>query len=226
MPKLASNSVGGPGVGVKGLGLRIFVAAFAVLPLVPLRAAAHPSQEVPAPGVAAAPNATEPAAVVTMSDDMPMYQPDRVTIRAGDTVEWKNNGMVSHSATDDPSRANKPDNALLPREAKPFNSGSVMPGNTFRSTFSVPGRYRYFCLSHEADKMIGEIEVKPRAQSDAHPVAKTRPPIVATKPPPPQDFHFPTQASRDDSPTPRGAHFPTANDSRPWQRFDRAYSRD
>jgi Copper binding proteins, plastocyanin/azurin family len=36
-----------------------------------------------------------------------------------------------------------------------------MPGEKFRYTFLMPGTYRYFCISHEVDAMVGEIVVKP-----------------------------------------------------------------
>jgi plastocyanin len=100
-------------------------------------------------------------AVVKMSDNDPMYSPDSLVIRAGQTIEWKNDGDVSHSVTDDPKSAENRDDVDLPTGAKPFNSGNVMPGRSFRHTFTVPGKYRYFCLTHEADRMIGEITVEP-----------------------------------------------------------------
>jgi plastocyanin len=96
-----------------------------------------------------------------MSDDVPMYRPGSIRIIAGQTVEWQNDGQVSHSAIDDPVRANQPGDALLPVGVAPFNSGNVMPGGRFRHTFSFPGRYRYFCLTHEGDRMVGEVIVEP-----------------------------------------------------------------
>lgn len=106
-----------------------------------------------------------PIQIVRMSDDDPMYRPSRIQISTGQTVEWQNDGQVSHSVTDDPARANKPGDALLPLGVPPFNSGNVMPSGRFRHTFSKPGRYRYFCLTHEGDKMIGEVVVEPSAPS-------------------------------------------------------------
>jgi plastocyanin len=102
-----------------------------------------------------------------MNDDDPMYRPNNIQINTGQTIEWENDGQVSHSVTDDPTRANKPGDALLPSGVTPFNSGNVMPGGTFRHTFSKPGRYRYFCVTHEMDKMIGEVIVTP-AQFPRH----------------------------------------------------------
>jgi plastocyanin len=107
-------------------------------------------------------NATgPPVQIVRMNDDEPMYQPNSIQINAGQTVEWENDGQVSHSVTDDPARAARPVDALRPPGERPFNSGSVMPGARFRHTFTKPGRYRYFCLSHEQDRMVGEVIVIP-----------------------------------------------------------------
>ena len=103
----------------------------------------------------------EPSATIKMGDDEPMYQPSSLIIQVGQTVEWKNYGVVSHSVNDDPRKAQKPDDALLPVNADAFSSGNVMPGGSYRHIFLVPGRYRYFCMSHEIDQMIGEIIVKP-----------------------------------------------------------------
>lgn len=118
-----------------------------------------------------------PVRIVQMNDDMPMYQPNNIVIIAGQTVEWHNNGQVSHSVVDDASRASKPDDALVPSGVHSFSSGNVMPGGTYRHTFTVPGRYRYFCMSHEVDDMVGEITVRP-APAGAEPLisqAKSQP---------------------------------------------------
>ncbi|HUN59114.1 MAG TPA: plastocyanin/azurin family copper-binding protein [Candidatus Binataceae bacterium] len=128
------------------------------------------------------PNAiTQPASgsvkVIQMNDDMPMYQPDSIVITAGQTVEWHNNGQVSHSVVDDAKRAARPDDSLIPSGVDSFSSGGIMPGGTYRHTFTVPGRYRYFCASHELDNMVGEITVRP-ASPDAEPLisqAKSQP---------------------------------------------------
>ena len=143
------------------------VCLFATLCLIPLCAAANPSGEAPAatakftPGSYSAGTTAAPVWIVKMNDDDPMYQPSSVRITTGETVEWENDGQVSHSVTDDPARADKPADALLPSGVKPFNSGNVMPGGRFRHTFTEPGRYRYFCLTHEGDRMVGEVIVEP-----------------------------------------------------------------
>jgi plastocyanin len=119
------------------------------------------AQSNPKPAITASESDTAaPIWIVKMNDDEPMYQPNRIQIVTGQTVEWQNNGQVSHSVTDDPQRATQPMDALSPSTAQLFNSGNVMPGARFRHTFTKPGRYRYFCLTHEMDRMVGEVIVE------------------------------------------------------------------
>ena len=63
---------------------------------------------------------------------------------------------------DDVRQSAKPDDSLLPKGVPSFSSANIMPGKTYRRTFTKPGRYRYFCASHELDGMVGEIIVRPR----------------------------------------------------------------
>jgi plastocyanin len=100
-----------------------------------------------------------PAATVEMTDKPPMYHPMKVAIKVGDTVEWVNNAETLHSVTTDPDSAQKPTDVSSPPGAKPFDSGFMKPGMTFDYTFTVPGTYKYLCLPHEKDGMIGYIVV-------------------------------------------------------------------
>ena len=134
--------------------------------MIPIWVEANPSGEPSATMADVRPAVASPAMsmgipVIKMNDDDPMYQPNNIRIVAGQTVEWQNDGQVSHSVTDDSSRATNPVDALLPKGVNSFNSGNVMPGGMFRHTFTKPGRYRYFCLTHEMDKMVGEVIVEP-----------------------------------------------------------------
>jgi plastocyanin len=153
---------------------------FATLLLIPLNAAANPSGETHPTDAGITPasfsqsTSAAPIWIVKMNDDDPMYRPSTVEVHVGQTVEWQNEGQVSHSVTDDPARANTPGDALLPAGVTPFNSGNVMPGGRFRHTFSAPGRYRYFCLTHEGDRMVGEVIVEPQAAPPPRRVARSR----------------------------------------------------
>jgi plastocyanin len=104
--------------------------------------------------------AAKPAIVIKMLDAPPSFAPVRTTIRAGDTVEWENVGSQLHHVTTDPSAALKKNDVANPPGAKPFDSGFLKPGESFRQTFSVPGIYRYTCAVHEAKGMNGEVVVQ------------------------------------------------------------------
>jgi plastocyanin len=186
--KHGRNSVGGSGVAVRVGHLGIGGGLSATLLLIPLCAAANPSNEALATGAQLTPasvsESTGPAPIwiVKMNDDDPMYRPSTVQISVGQTVEWQNDGQVSHSVTDDPVRADKPGDALLPAGVEAFNSGRVMPGGRYRHTFTKPGRYRYFCLTHEGDRMIGEVIVEPQSAPPVRQVARSRPAAVHATP--------------------------------------------
>ena len=99
-------------------------------------------------------------ALVTMSGFS--FEPERITIRTGQTVEWNNTAAIeTHTVTADPKLAKDPKDVALPAGAEPFNSGNLKGNEIFRHTFTVPGLYRYFCIPHEKMGMIGEIEVNP-----------------------------------------------------------------
>jgi uncharacterized repeat protein (TIGR01451 family) len=61
------------------------------------------------------------------------YQPNPITVKAGDTVTWTNSGSLAHSVTAD-------DNS--------FDSGLVNAGSTFSHTFSAAGTFAYHCTPH------------------------------------------------------------------------------
>jgi plastocyanin len=104
--------------------------------------------------------ANAPVVVVKMSDKPPKFLPDKVTIKAGQTVQWVNNAKTLHSVDGDPSMALKPSDVSLPPGAKPFDSGFMKPDMTWEYTFKVPGTYKYTCVPHEKDGMNGEVVVK------------------------------------------------------------------
>lgn len=89
------------------------------------------------------------------------FLPETVTIRAGETIEWRNGSKLGHTVTADPEKAANPDHVQLPEGAATFDSGDLAPGETYRRTFDVPGTYQYFCIPHEAAGMVGTIVVKP-----------------------------------------------------------------
>ena len=87
------------------------------------------------------------------------FDPDTVTIAAGDTVKWTNTGFVTHSVTFDPSMAAKAADVALPAGVSPFDSGNIEEDGTFSHTFTVKGNYKYICKFHEAMGMVGTVIV-------------------------------------------------------------------
>ncbi len=99
-------------------------------------------------------------AVVEMTTSL-NYNPGNVTIRSGQTVEWRNRSIMGHTVTADPALAKNPANVQLPQGAVRFNSGNIGPGQVYRRTFTVPGDYRYFCIPHEGQGMVATLRVLP-----------------------------------------------------------------
>jgi plastocyanin len=109
---------------------------------------------------AEAPRDRGPGAAVHMTDAR-RFEPGQVKVRRGDTVTWQNRSSLTHTVTDDGSKARRRESWALPDGAASFDSGSVAPGGTWSHRFTVPGTYRYFCQPHEADGMNATVEVAP-----------------------------------------------------------------
>ena len=104
--------------------------------------------------------ASQPVVTIKMLDVPAAFEPGTVTIKVGDTVEWRNVGNEVHHATTDPSMAINCGDVGSPAGAEPFDSGFLNPGATFSHTFKVAGTYRYACAVHETSGMIGKIVVE------------------------------------------------------------------
>ena len=98
--------------------------------------------------------------VVKMVDTPPTFEPSMLSIKVGDTVEWKNIGTSIHQTSTDSSTAVNPADVSKPSNAKTFDSGFLQPGQNFSYTFTTPGTYRYICAPHETSGMSGEVTVK------------------------------------------------------------------
>jgi plastocyanin len=86
------------------------------------------------PAASPSPSAS-PAATVTMVDAL-KFVPDSVSVKAGDTVEWKNTGSAPHTVTADDGS---------------FDSGTSTPinaGGTYDHTFPTAGTFKYHCTIH------------------------------------------------------------------------------
>jgi plastocyanin len=108
---------------------------------------ARPTQSVSAAPVTATPASTTSAddktVVVQLGEHF--FDPSSIAIRVGTTVVWRNNGQQTHD--------------IHARDGS-FDSPLVNPGNTFTFTFTKPGLYPYYCIPHEGDGMIGQVQVR------------------------------------------------------------------
>jgi plastocyanin len=105
-------------------------------------------------------SSVHPAVVITMTDIPPRYVPQRVTVLSGSAVEWRNTTKTLHDVTTEAEEAVEASDISLPPGERAFDSGFMSPGATFSYTFTVSGTYRYMCIPHEKDGMVGEIVVK------------------------------------------------------------------
>ena len=103
---------------------------------------------------------------VTMTADS-KFDPERVTVDVGGTVEWVNDDGDGHTVT---AYAD-----AIPAGATYFASGGfedeqtarnrmteglVDPGERYSHTFEVAGRYEYYCIPHEGSGMVGTVRVQ------------------------------------------------------------------
>jgi plastocyanin len=70
------------------------------------------------------------------------FNPEKVTAKVGQTVEWTNNDGVAHTVTD---------------KADGIDSGTVNPGSTFKFKVTKAGTLNYVCTIHSGQK--GTIQV-------------------------------------------------------------------
>jgi plastocyanin len=121
---------------------------------------------------AASPTASPGPAVVvhtiydpsaTESADQLRFDPPHVTIAVGQTITWKNESQMPHTATGDPAQnpvgKSHPEYIELPAGAEPWGSEMLQPGDSYSHTFTVPGEYRYICIPHVLSGMRGTITV-------------------------------------------------------------------
>ena len=70
------------------------------------------------------------------------FNPKGITVKAGTTVTWTNNDVMTHTVTADNDS---------------FNSGNIPSGSVFSFTFSTAGVFNYHCSIHPS--MTGTITV-------------------------------------------------------------------
>ncbi|NYT85181.1 plastocyanin/azurin family copper-binding protein [Pollutimonas harenae] len=87
------------------------------------------------------------------------FNPRGLIIKRGQTIRWINReeGNVHTTTAYHPDYHGKP--LRIPHGAQPWDSGYLMPGESFSVTFDTPGVYDYYCVPHEHAGMVGRIIV-------------------------------------------------------------------
>ncbi len=87
------------------------------------------------------------------------FAPQGLAVAPGTTLRFVNRDPGnSHTST-----AYHPDlfgrSRRIPRSAMPWDSGYLLPEESFEVTFALPGVYDYYCLPHEMAGMVGRVVV-------------------------------------------------------------------
>jgi plastocyanin len=101
-------------------------------------AGATPPAMTSMPGMTASASAADPAQTAPVATDSIAiknfaFSPVTATVRVGTTVTWTNSDQDAHTVA---------------AAAGDFKSTALSPGDTFRYTFTKPGRYDYLCTIH------------------------------------------------------------------------------
>jgi plastocyanin len=83
------------------------------------------------------------AATVEVKIDNFVFNPQTITVKAGDTVTWVNHDDIPHTATS---------------KTGVFRSKALDTDDKFSFTFATPGTFAYFCALHP--HMTGSIVVE------------------------------------------------------------------
>jgi plastocyanin len=92
------------------------------------------------------------------------FEPANLMIKVGTTVKWVNvsgEDGPRHTSTDDPEWETPQTPAVLPAGAEKWRTPFLRNGESATHTFTVPGKYQYFCETHGPYGMVGTITVSP-----------------------------------------------------------------
>ncbi|MBD2392137.1 plastocyanin [Aphanizomenon flos-aquae NRERC-008] len=89
------------------------------------------------------------------------FEPKKLTVKAGDTIEWKNNKVPPHNVVFD-AKKNPTKNAAL---AKSLSHKKLLmsPGQKVTTVIpadAAPGSYTFYCEPHRGAGMVGKIIVE------------------------------------------------------------------
>ncbi|MDH3196954.1 MAG: plastocyanin/azurin family copper-binding protein [Candidatus Krumholzibacteria bacterium] len=89
--------------------------------------------------------------VVSVQDNL--FVPDSLAIAPGDTVVWVNEGFLIHTSTSG--------SACGPNGDGAWDSGNLLPGDSFAHVFPTSGDFPYYCIPHCLLGMTGHVAVGP-----------------------------------------------------------------
>jgi plastocyanin len=84
------------------------------------------------------------AATVTVTIDNYTFKPAKVTIHPGDTIVWRNQDSMPHTAS--------------AQDGKSFDTGAIDPGASSSPVVLKAGEYAYHCAIHP--DMRGTVDVQ------------------------------------------------------------------
>lgn len=95
---------------------------------------------------------------VKMGSDNGMlkFDPPKLTIKAGDSVNWVNNKLAPHNAVFDKTKVPEGVDAAAISHKKLLTA----PGDSYSTTFDTPGTYTYYCEPHRGAGMMATITVE------------------------------------------------------------------
>merc|ERR1711976_441527 len=85
-----------------------------------------------------------------------VFEPSDITVCTGDTVKWVNNKLFPHNVVFDED--NVPDG--VDADSISYSGLLSKAGETHSATFTVPGKYAYFCVPHRGGGMVGSVTVQ------------------------------------------------------------------
>jgi plastocyanin len=85
------------------------------------------------------------------------FDPIGVLVQSGARVRWICDANVHTTTAYSP--VNDKHSLRIPKKARPWNSGFLLPGQRFEVTLTIEGVYDYFCAPHEAAGMVGRLIV-------------------------------------------------------------------
>ncbi|HEX5471038.1 MAG TPA: plastocyanin/azurin family copper-binding protein [Lacipirellulaceae bacterium] len=85
------------------------------------------------------------------------FDPVGVLLQPGQTVRWICDANVHTTTAYSPKNANH--SLRIPKEAQPWASDFLQPGERFEVNLTVEGIYDYYCAPHEMAGMVGRLIV-------------------------------------------------------------------